>query len=260
MKVYVLHSSNLSKRKKHILEQFRKHNIYNFEFIEKFDAREITEEESRPFAKDYKRTVMSLFLKHIYVYQLIAKDSEASEATALIFEDDVILGDDFYEILEKYMNEACDARYTSDANAANGVSDVGDTSDANAANGVSDVGYARDTSEYDMLFIGCGYNLHINKEVIEDDKHIYKNPYTRATDSYVITSSCAKKICDYYEAAKAATLMGAAAATAGAACPITLPINLWLNKAILDKGLNVYWCEPTIVSQGSQSGLFEISL
>jgi GR25 family glycosyltransferase involved in LPS biosynthesis len=228
MKVYVLHSSNLSKRKKHILEQFRKHNIYNFEFIEKFDAREITEEESKPFAKDYKRTLMSLFLKHIYVYQLIAKDSEASradEAPSIIFEDDVILGDDFYEILEKYMNEA---RYTSDANGANGVSDVG---------------YA---SEYDMLFIGCGYNLHINKEVIEDDKHIYKNPYTRATDSYVITSKCAKKICDYYEET--------------AACPITLPINLWLNKAILDKGLNVYWCEPTIVSQGSQSGLFEISL
>jgi GR25 family glycosyltransferase involved in LPS biosynthesis len=235
MKVYVLHSSNLSKRKKHILEQFRKHNIYNFEFIEKFDAREITEEESRPFAKDYKRTLMSLFLKHIYVYQLIAKDSEASEAdeaTALIFEDDVILGDDFYEILEKYMNEA---------------------------NGVSDANAASDTNKYDMLFIGCGYNLHINKEVIEENKHIYKNPYTRATDSYVITSSCAKKICDYYEAARAATLMGATA-TAALACPITLPINLWLNKAILDKGLNVYWCEPTIVSQGSQSGLFEISL
>jgi GR25 family glycosyltransferase involved in LPS biosynthesis len=218
MKVYVLHSSNLSKRKKHILEQFRKHNIYNFEFIEKFDAREITEEESKPFAKDYKRTLMSLFLKHIYVYQLIAKDSEASKTPTIIFEDDVILDDDFYEILEKYMNEACDTSDTSD------------------------------TSEYDMLFIGCGYNLHINKEVIEDDKHIYKNPYTRATDSYVITSKCAKKICDYYEE------------TAALACPITLPINLWLNKAILDKGLNVYWCEPTIVSQGSQSGLFEISL
>lgn len=227
MKVYVLHSSNLSKRKKHILEQFRKHNIYNFEFIEKFDAREITEEESRPFAKDYKRTLMSLFLKHIYAYQLIAKDSEASEAPTIIFEDDVILGDDFYEILEKYMNEA---------------------SDCKGANGVSDVGYASDTNKYDMLFIGCGYNLHINKEVIEENKHIYKNPYTRATDSYVITSSCAKKICDYYEA------------TAALACPITLPINLWLNKAILDKGLNVYWCEPTIVSQGSQSGLFEVSI
>lgn len=224
MKVYVLHSSNLSKRKKHILEQFRKHNIYNFEFIEKFDAREITEEESKPFAKDYKRTLMSLFLKHIYVYQLIAKDK--SEETALIFEDDVILGDDFYEILEKYMNEASEA------------------CDCKGANGVSDVGYTKDASKYDMLFIGCGYNLHINKEVLEDGKHLYKNPYTRATDSYVITSRCAKKLCDYsllYD-------------------NITLPINLWLNKAILDKGLNVYWCEPTIVSQGSQSGLFETSL
>ena len=221
MKVYVLHSSNLSKRKKHILEQFRKHNIYNFEFIEKFDAREITEEESKPFAKDYKRTLMSLFLKHIYVYELIAKDK--SEETALIFEDDVILGDDFYDTLRVYVEEA------------NGVSDV------------------RDASKYDMLFIGCGYNLHINKEVIEENKHIYKNTYTRATDSYVITSRCAKKLCDYYEAVVAAVV-------ATAACPITLPINLWLNKAILDKGLNVYWCEPTIVSQGSQSGLFETSL
>ena len=221
MKVYVLHSSNLSKRKKHILEQFRKHNIYNFEFIEKFDAREITEEESKPFAKDYKRTLMSLFLKHIYVYELIAKDK--SEETALIFEDDVILGDDFYDTLRVYVEEA---------------------------NGVSDVRDVRDASKYDMLFIGCGYNLHINKEVIEENKHIYKNTYTRATDSYVITSRCAKKLCDYYEAAVVAT----------AACPITLPINLWLNKAILDKGLNVYWCEPTIVSQGSQSGLFETSL
>ena len=224
MKVYVLHSSNLSKRKKHILEQFRKHNIYNFEFIEKFDAREITEEESKPFARDYKRTLMSLFLKHIYVYQLIAKDK--SEEIALIFEDDVILGDDFYEILEKYMNEASEA------------------CDCKGANGVSDVGYTKDASEYDMLFIGCGYNLHIDKEVLEDGKHLYKNPYTRATDSYVITSRCAKKLCDYsllYD-------------------NITLPINLWLNKAILDKELNVYWCEPTIVSQGSQSGLFETSL
>jgi GR25 family glycosyltransferase involved in LPS biosynthesis len=239
MKVYVLHSSNLSKRKKHILEQFRKHNIYNFEFIEKFDAREITEEESKPFAKDYKRTEMSLFLKHIYAYRLIANDNEADEADeadeaepTIIFEDDVILADDFYEILGIYMNEARD------------------TNAANAANGVSDVGYARDTSEYYMLFIGCGYNLHINKEVIEVDKHIYKNSYTRATDSYVITSRCAKKICDYYDMISATA----------AACPITLPINLWLNKAILDNWLNVYWCEPTIVSQGSQSGLFEISL
>ena len=236
MKVYVLHSSNLSKRKKHILEQFRKHNIYNFEFIEKFDVRYITEEESKPFAKDYKRTLMSLFLKHIYVYQLIAKDD--SEETALIFEDDVILCEDFYDKLKVYIEEASEA---CDCKGANGVSDVGYT---NEANGVSDVGYTKDASKYDMLFIGCGYNLHIDKEVLEDGKHLYKNPHTRATDSYVITSRCAKKLCDYsllYD-------------------NITLPINLWLNKAILDKGLNVYWCEPTIVSQGSQSGLFETSL
>ena len=221
MKVYVLHSSNLSKRKKHILEQFRKHNIYNFEFIEKFDVLDIAEDESKMFAKDYKRTIMSLFLKHIYVYQLIAKDK--SEETALIFEDDVILCEDFYDTLNKYIGEACNCKGACDANSKD--------------------------DEYDMLFIGCGYNLHIDKEVLEDDKHIYKNPHTRATDSYVITCRCAQKICDYYDNLATA-----------ADSPITLPINLWLNKAILDKGLNVYWCEPTIVSQGSQSGLFEVSI
>lgn len=41
---------------------------------------------------------------------------------------------------------------------------------------------------------------------------------------------------------------------------INLPIDLWLNKVIKDNKLKVYWSEPTIVSQGSQTGLFELSI
>lgn len=217
MKIYVLHSSNLTKRKKHILQEFRTHNINNFEFIEKYDAREITEDESKVFDKDYKRSLMSLFLKHVYVYQYITKynkdDNNDNEPT-LIFEDDVILSEDFNETVDAYIKEANKA-----------------------------------PENYDMLFIGSGYNLHINKEVITEDKHVYKNPYTRATDSYIITNKCAKKLCDYF-----------VNDTKDTNDKITVPIDMWLNKAIIDKQLNVYWCEPTIVCQGSQSGLFEKSL
>ena len=205
MKIYVLHCGNLTKRKKHILEQFRIHNISNFEFIEKYDVSEITDEECSIFDVNYKKTKMSLFLKHIYCYQLLIK--ECDTYATLIFEDDVILSDDFNDILSKYIKEL--------------------------------------PENYDILFIGSGYNLHIDKHKVIDDKYIYENPYSRCTDSYIITNKCAKIICEYI---------------ANCNDKINLPIDLWLNKVIKDNKLKVYWSEPTIVSQGSQTGLFELSI
>jgi len=205
MKIYVLHSGNLTKRKKHILEQFRIHNISNFEFIEKYDVSKITDDECSIFDEHYKKTKMSLFLKHIYCYQLIIRDHDSD--TSLIFEDDVILSDDFNDILSKYIKEL--------------------------------------PKNYDMLFIGSGYNLHIDKQILIDDKHIYENPYTRCTDSYIITNNCAQQIYEYF---------------INGDDKINLPIDFWLNKVIANNKLKVYWSEPTIVSQGSQSGLFELSI
>jgi GR25 family glycosyltransferase involved in LPS biosynthesis len=205
MKIYVLHCGNLTKRKKHILEQFRIHNISNFEFIEKYNVSEITDEECSIFDVNYKKTKMSLFLKHIYCYKLIIRDNDTD--VSLIFEDDVILSDDFNDILCKYIKEL--------------------------------------PKDYNMLFIGSGYNLHIDKQKLIDDKHIYENPYTRCTDSYIITTKCAKIICEHI---------------ANCNDKINLPIDFWLNKVIADNKLKVYWSEPTIVSQGSQTGLFELSI
>ena len=96
-----------------------------------------------------------------------------------------------------------------------------------------------------MLFIGSGYNLHIDKQKLIDDKYIYENPYTRRTDSYIITNNCAQQIYEYF---------------INGDDKINLPIDLWLNKVIANNKLKVYWSEPTIVSQGSQSGLFELSI
>ena len=91
IKIFVLHYSKLIDRKKYILEQFKKHNITNFEFIEKYDKDEITEEESKLFHSQFKKSSMSLSLKHFYVYKEIADKYD----NALILEDDAILCDNF---------------------------------------------------------------------------------------------------------------------------------------------------------------------
>ena len=37
MKIFVLHVSKLTNRKQHIFDQFKRHDIQEFTFIEKFD-------------------------------------------------------------------------------------------------------------------------------------------------------------------------------------------------------------------------------
>ena len=66
MKIFVLHYSKLLDRKIHILEQFIKQNITDFEFIEKYDKDEIPDYESEIFEINYKKSTMSLHLKHNY--------------------------------------------------------------------------------------------------------------------------------------------------------------------------------------------------
>jgi GR25 family glycosyltransferase involved in LPS biosynthesis len=135
----------------------------------------------------------------------------------LVFEDDVILSDNFMKKLKDYITQL--------------------------------------PADYDMLFIGNGCNLHIPKYMQVPNQYIYEkclhetawggNGATRCVDSYVIHKRCAKKICDYV-----ATLTK----------KIDIPADWWLNEVARDLGLKVYWAEPTIVTQGSQIGLFNRSI
>jgi len=223
MKIFVLHYSKLVQRKQHILEQFEKHGITEYEFIEKFDKDVITDDECPEFSKDYvanRRTELSLHLKHLYLYRLMLSENYEE---VLVLEDDVILSDNFMKKLTEYMTQM--------------------------------------PKDYDMLFIGDGCNLHIPRNQLVANQYIYAkclhetawggNGAAKCTDSYIIHQRCAKKLCDYV-------------ADAGAALDETKKINLpadwWLNKAARDLVLKVYWAEPTIVSQGSQNGMFSRSI
>ena len=217
MKIFVLHYTKLVDRKKHILSQFEKHNIIDYEFIEKFDKDEITEEDSCIFVKDYSnyKSTMSLHLKHNFVYKEIANKYDC----ALILEDDVILSDNFKDILDKYITQL--------------------------------------PEDYDMLFIGDGNHFHIEPNKINPDKNIYeKSLYptqyscegygaSRCADSYLINKKCAIKLCEYINNLNS---------------KIQLTLDCWLDIAARDNNFNVYWAEPTIVTQGTQTGLFKTSL
>jgi GR25 family glycosyltransferase involved in LPS biosynthesis len=222
MKIVVLHYSKLTERKRHIIEQFKKHGITEYEFIERFDKDTITDDECPEFSRDYinnRRAELSLHLKHIYVYRLMVREQYDE---VLVFEDDVILSNGFIETLALYMTQL--------------------------------------PNDYDMLFIGDGCNLHIPQSMQTPNQYIYEkclhetawggNGAAKCTDSYIISNMCAKKICDHID-----TLI-----TAVDTKKINLAADWWLNQVARELMLKVYWAEPTIVTQGSQNGTYYRSL
>ena len=106
-----------------------------------------------------------------------------------------------------------------------------------------------------MLFLGDGCNLHIPLIKRRPFNLIYKkcreptswggNGATRCTDSILISKKCAKKICNFYKEIKENE--------------INLPVDWWLNNVIRELQLEIYWMEPTIVTQGSQNGKYNSS-
>ena len=211
MRIFVIHYKKLGDRKKHILEQFEKHNIKNYEFIE-IDRDELENHNIDMFQSNFSKSQIAISLSHFYAYNEIINKYD----NGLIFEDDIILSDNFSDILSTYITQL--------------------------------------PEDYDMLFIGNGCNLHIEKHKLKHNKYIYEkclyptnwggNGVTRCTDSYLVNKKCAIKLCDYIHKLK---------------YKINIPVDWWLNIAARDNNFKVYWAEPTIVKQGTQNGLFETS-
>uniref|UniRef100_A0A6C0JLR6 Glycosyl transferase family 25 domain-containing protein n=1 Tax=viral metagenome TaxID=1070528 RepID=A0A6C0JLR6_9ZZZZ len=211
MKIFVIHYKKLIDRKVHILEQFKKYNITDYEFIE-IDRDELYNQDISMFQTNFSNSQIAISLSHFYAYKQIRDKYKHG----LIFEDDIILSDDFINIFKKYISQL--------------------------------------PINYDMLFLGDGCNLHIEKDKLIHNKYIYeKGLYstnwggdgsTRCTDSYLVSKNCATKICEYIN---------------NLSYKIDLPVDWWLNLAARDNNLKVYWSEPTIVTQGTQNGLYTSS-
>jgi len=99
---------------------------------------------------------------------------------------------------------------------------------------------------WDMLFIGDGCNMHIKNRLINNPhSNIYLNNFTRCLDSYLITKRCASIILERMQMPN---------------YRIIRPVDLWLNDVIRNNKFNVYWSEPTIVTQGSINGTYKSCL
>tara|TARA_R110000868_G_scaffold45841_23_gene151867 strand:+ start:4598 stop:5269 length:672 start_codon:yes stop_codon:yes gene_type:complete len=101
--------------------------------------------------------------------------------------------------------------------------------------------YEQAPPSYDFIFISSGCNLHIDP--LEENKLIYpkSHPATRCTGAMVVKKEACKKLLD--------TMV-----------PFHMVIDWELNHQLYLHNFNVYWAEPTIVEQGSESGFFKSAL
>lgn len=97
-------------------------------------------------------------------------------------------------------------------------------------------------SYFDMLFIGNGCNLHMHIEKGNIIRRPNELGITRCTDSYVISKTCANRLLQRVNEV------------------IDKPIDHWMNQLGTELNLIGFWAEPTIVSQGSETGLFKKAL
>lgn len=204
MKIFVIHYNKLIDRKKHILNQFEKYNITDYEFID-IDRDELDKYDLSIFG-DIPNSHKAIGLSHIYTYKEIRDKYDE----ALILEDDIILCDDFINIFNRYLKQL--------------------------------------PPTYDMCFFSACHNLNIPSQEIIHDKFIYEKSLdggsTRTLACYLVSKKCAIKLCDYIDNIN---------------YKINLPSDHWLNIVAKDINLKMYWTEPTIAIQGTETGLFKIS-
>jgi len=214
IKIFTIHYKKLNERKINITKQLDTYNLKT-EFIEHFDRDKLQDKNLSIFnSNKVNKASIAITLSHFYCYSEIAISN--NYGYALIFEDDAILFDNFLDKLNNYIKQL--------------------------------------PEDWDMLFIGDGCNLHIEKHILEPNLNIYKkclyptqwggDGATRCTDSYLVNKKCAKKICEYIN---------------GLTYKIDNNIDWLLNKVARDINLNIYWSEPTIVTQGTTTGLFKTS-
>jgi len=101
--------------------------------------------------------------------------------------------------------------------------------------------------DFDIIFLGDGCQLHSSSDVL-----FTKTTVSRCTDSMVISKKGAQKLFMFFNLRYKKYY--------NKSTPVEWAIDFWLNYVIPLLALNVYWVEPTIVTQGSQNGKFSSSL
>lgn len=158
------HYQKLVDRKKYVEEVVAKFNI-NLNWILQYDKEELDETELTkifPFLFSDKNgrklslAEISLVMKH---YSAFKDTVEKGYNNVVVFEDDIILVEDFDKKLDKYLNQLPD--------------------------------------DYDILWIGTCCNLHVPQ--YNPHIHVYSTQHgSRCTHAYLISQGGCKKLIDHF--------------------------------------------------------------
>lgn len=95
--------------------------------------------------------------------------------------------------------------------------------------------------DFDLIFLGNCCNLRVPDPHPEVYLYAKSHPATKCTDSYIIKASAAEKLLK--------TMI-----------PCHAPADHELNAQLEQHNMKVYWLEPPLISQGSETGLYKSSV
>lgn len=220
IKTYIMHCKSLIARKKFMIAQLEKYKFSNYEFYENYDAIELTKDDIK---YHYNENLIEQYNKYKmwFPYQP-AKSLGIAEISLTI---------KYVKLYEKIANGTDDFVLI--------LEDDSIFSD-NFTDQFNELIFNTPKS-FDMIFVSSGCNLHAKN--ITADNRIYKkeHPATRCTGATVVTKKACKEL---YK-----TMI-----------PFHLCIDWELNYQLYIHNHEVYWWEPPIIDQGSESGLFKTTL
>lgn len=222
-KTYILHCKKLQNRKVFIDNQIK--NIFsNYEFYEDYDADELTDK----IIKDYYDPSPEKQLKK---FKLWFEQNKGNAKPRLLNLAEISLTIKHFEVLKKIAKSSDDYAIVLE-------DDV--IFDKNFIN-LYEKYMLQTPNSFDVIFMGSGASL--KPKNIESNKFVYlkNHPASKCADSYIITKKAAINIVKTYS-------------------PFNICSDYELAYQMYYHNQEVYWWEPAIVIQGSETGLFKSTL
>ena len=104
--------------------------------------------------------------------------------------------------------------------------------------------YIDELQKYDWDIVFCGDCCNLHAQNMVPGKYIYKSNTTRGMGMYIVNKGSSKKLKNIFDMEHI----------------ICKSIDHWLNDMHDKYGLKYLWIEPTLVQQGSETGLFKSCL
>jgi GR25 family glycosyltransferase involved in LPS biosynthesis len=220
MKIYVTHYTKLTYRKKILQHRFDQQKITNVEWVENWDKEDISESVISQYVDLNPDSVCKRFKFEGYKY-LPIKISEISLVLKHI------------ECWKRFLQseEGTCLILEDDVILAENFIEKLNSRLVSAPN------------DYDAIFIGQGTDYRIPESDIKEGQYFYfkEHPAAKCADSYILKKETADKLIK--------EILPFSSAADRELCYLFDKLNM-----------KIYWMEPPLVDQGSQSGLFQSSL